>query len=91
MTFQNRRHEHGKWPGRSLGMKLKYQIGANGVKKCVQILCFHHSTEPGGRSAIMLDDENEGDEDDGDDEDVDENDPQLLVGLLRVQQMCCDS
>ena len=33
----------------------------------------------------MMDDENM--EDDDDDEDFDENDPQLLVGVLQVQQV----
>ena len=32
MTFQNGGHDRGKWPGRSLGMKLKCQIAAIGVK-----------------------------------------------------------
>ena len=32
MTFQNGGHERGKWPGRSLGMKLKCQIAEIGVK-----------------------------------------------------------
>ena len=32
LTFQNGRQEREKWPGRSLGMKLKCQIAAIGVK-----------------------------------------------------------
>ena len=32
MTFQNGGHDRGKWPGRSLGMKLECQIVAICVK-----------------------------------------------------------
>ena len=43
-------------------------------------LVYIYNVEPGGRSALIMDDEDmEGDDDDDDDEDVDENDPQLLV------------
>ena len=41
MTFQNGGHERGKWPGRSLGMKLKCQIAAIGVKN--RPVCPHQS------------------------------------------------
>ena len=40
---------------------------------------LHYCSEPGGRSAIGMDDE---DMDDDDDDNFDENDPQLLVRLL---------
>ena len=41
MTFQNGGHERGKWPGRSLGIKLKCQIAAIGVKN--RPVCPHQS------------------------------------------------
>ena len=41
MTFQNGGHDCGKWPGRSLGMKLKCQIAAIGVKN--RQVCPHQS------------------------------------------------
>ena len=41
MTFQNGGHDRGKWPGRSLGMKLKCQIATVGVKN--RPVCPHQS------------------------------------------------
>ena len=41
MTFQNVGHDRGKWPGRRLGMKLKCQIAAIGVKN--RPVCPHQS------------------------------------------------
>ena len=40
--LKNGGHERGKWPGRSLGMKLKCQIAAIGVKN--RPVCQHQST-----------------------------------------------
>lgn len=49
----------------------------------MQLKKINYYPEPGGRSAIMIDDEGmEVDDDDDDDEDIDENDPQLLVRPL---------
>ena len=41
VTLQNGGHEGEKWPGRSLGMKLKCQIAAIGVKN--RPVCPHQS------------------------------------------------